>query len=435
MIADRLADFAVLTRVPSEAAETMRLSLFDWAVCAIAGQTQPVSRVIVEYALATGAGPASIVGTSARVPAREAALANGTISHALDFDDTHFAHIGHPSVAVVPAALAATQATGASGANMLDAALIGAEASVRVGLWLGRVHYDTGFHQTATAGTFGAALAAARVLGLSTRETRHAIGIAAGSASGLKAQFGSMGKPLNAGIAASNGVEAAMLAAAGLEPAAGVLDGPQGFGATHAGEGNLVAFEGLGDEWLMTGVSYKFHACCHGLHAMLEAMLEVGECVEDNEIAQLDIMTHPRWKSVCNQPDPQDGLQCKFSYRHTAAMALLGLDTADLENYSDVLAQEAQLVALRRKVNVTFSEDMSETAARVTVHFEDGTVASASHDLATPRAQGTMVQRLRSKAATLIGQERAAALWAAVDAGPDLDALLGVLAGATAQEM
>ena len=147
---------------------------------------------------------------------RAAALVNGAISHALDYDDTHFAHIGHPSVAVLPAALATAEAVDAPASAVLDALLLGAEASIRVGVALGRPHYDRGFHQTATSGAFGATVAAARVLGLNRETTRHALSLVSTRASGLKSQFGSMGKPYNAGLAAANGVEAAELARRGF---------------------------------------------------------------------------------------------------------------------------------------------------------------------------------------------------------------------------
>ncbi len=154
---------------------------------------------------------------------------NGATSHALDYDDTHFGHVGHPSVGIYPAALAVAEETGASAAAVADAFLLGAEASVRIGMLLGAVHYNRGFHQTATAGAFGATVAAGRLYGLNRAQMRAAIGLCATRASGLKSQFGTMGKPYNAGIAAANGVECAALARAGFTSADDGLEGPQGF--------------------------------------------------------------------------------------------------------------------------------------------------------------------------------------------------------------
>src|SRR5262249_49548548 len=142
--------------------------------------------------------------------------------------------VGHPSVAIMPAALAAAEETDASGAALADAFLLGAEASVRLGMELGRAHYQRGFHQTATAGAFGATLAARRLTGLDATQLRHALSLIATRASGLKSQFGTMGKPFNAGIAAANGVEAAALAKRGFVSCDDGVAGPQGFIDTHS---------------------------------------------------------------------------------------------------------------------------------------------------------------------------------------------------------
>jgi 2-methylcitrate dehydratase PrpD len=195
--------------IPASARAMARLSLYDWFAVTRAGANEPVAKIVRGLvADEGGTEAASVAGLDKMVPARAAALANGVASHALDYDDTHFAHVGHPSVAILPAALAVAEEIDAPASAALDALLIGAEASIRIGMVLGRRHYDRGFHQTATAGAFGATVAAARQMGLTRDETRNALSLVATRASGLKSQFGSMGKPFNAGVAASNGVEA-----------------------------------------------------------------------------------------------------------------------------------------------------------------------------------------------------------------------------------
>src|SRR5581483_3984328 len=191
MVADITQRLIALARIPEaklpeSARQIARFSLFDWMVVGKAGQDQPVARIIREYVAAeAGNGVASMIG-GGMAPARGAALVNGTVSHALDYDDTHFGHIGHPSVAIMPAALAVAEQIDASAEAMVDAFLLGAEASVRLGLVLGRGHYERGFHQTATAGAFGATIAAARLLDLGDSETRNALSLVATRASGLK---------------------------------------------------------------------------------------------------------------------------------------------------------------------------------------------------------------------------------------------------------
>nr|WP_239479725.1 MmgE/PrpD family protein [Actibacterium sp. 188UL27-1] len=422
-----MASFAS-TATPSESAlQIMRLSLFDWAAVAIAGREEPVARILRDVEGSSG-GPAdaSVVGVTGKQPAKIAALINGATSHSLDYDDTHFDHIGHPSVAVIPAALALAEKTQATGPDLLEAALIGAEASVAAGVWLGRSHYQAGFHQTATAGAFGATIAAAKLLYLNAKQIEHALALVSTRASGLKAQFGTMGKPLNAGIASSNGVEAALLAAAGMTSDPAALDGSQGFAETHAGMADTTAFDGLGDDWRMERVSYKFHACCHGLHAMLEAVRDVQ--VDPSAIRKVVIHTHPRWLTVCNQPAPQTGLEAKFSFRFVVALALYDHDTGALETYSDHICRDPDLVRLRDKVTVQEDASLTEVQARVELTF-DNESSVLNGDLDQNLMIAEKKDRLRHKAQSLFGPDLAEHLHRTIEAG-DVDGLAAVLRGA-----
>ncbi|MBA4490041.1 MmgE/PrpD family protein [Paracoccus sp. S1E-3] len=419
-LAEMLAAFAT---APVTADAQMRrfvgFSLADWAAVGLAGVDEPVARAARQMAQedSGGLGVAAVIG-GGRAAARAAALANGATSHALDYDDTHFLHIGHPSVAVIPAALAVAEAQGASGADFLDALTVGLETACRVGAWLGRSHYEAGFHQTGTSGAFGAAAAAGRLLGLDRATMAQALALTATRAAGLKSQFGTMGKPLNAGFAAETGVTAALLAQAGAESAPLAIEGAQGFGPTHAGSALDDAFAGLGTEWVFPGISYKFHACCHGLHAMLEA---VGSLMplDPDHISRVRIRTQPRWLDVCNQAAPETGLQAKFSYRLTAAMRLAGVDTAALASYSAETAARPDLIALRDRVEVIGDRALRDTEAVVTIDSGTGSV-TARHDLAGRLAPELIETRLRAKAVSLLGAGRAEALWQAARALPDV---------------
>ncbi|MEQ9693335.1 MmgE/PrpD family protein [Shimia sp. SDUM112013] len=431
MITETLASFVADTpavAIPAGTAHMLRLSMLDWVACGMAGRDEPVACITRDMALSEGgAAQAHVFGSATAMPARAAALVNGATSHALDYDDTHFAHIGHPSVAVFPAALAVAEAEGLDGAALQVAALIGIETSIRVGVWLGRDHYQTGFHQTGTAGAFGAAAACARLLGFDAAQTMATLGLVATRASGLKSQFGTMGKPYNAGLAATNGVEAAALVQRGFVPNPLALEVAQGFGPTHAGQAQATALDGLGDSWLFDTISHKFHACCHGLHATLEALATINRPAPD-EIARIDITTHPRWMTVCNQPDPSTGLGAKFSYRMVTAMALSGHSTAALDSYSDALCANPALVALREKVSVTASETLTETQAALGITLTNGQTVSAQHDLNAPITLDDREARLLSKAEALIGADRTRALWQAIKtpvAARDVGQLLG----------
>ncbi len=413
-----LAAFAATAQPSETALDMMRLSLMDWAACGLAGVSEPLAKILRDKGLGEGGAPqASVIG-GGKLPAPRAALINGAISHALDYDDTHFAHIGHTSVGVIPAALAIAEAEGASLEAFLDACLIGSEAAVRVGVWLGRDHYQVGYHQTATAGAFGATLAALRLMGADPAQVVGALGLASTKAAGLKAQFGTMGKPLNAGLAAETGVEAATWAMAGLTS---TNAGLRAFGATHHGMADATAFDGLGEVWRMEAVSHKFHACCHGLHAMLEAMGQIDVAAAD--VAAVQITTHPRWMTVCNQPAPTTGLAAKFSYAQTAAMALLGIDTSAIASFTDEIANAPDVVALRTRVAVQADPDLTEMQAEVRIVLHDGTHMDATYDLAAPLPMTQRAEKLRRKAVGLLGDMRADALWSVTD----LDALTAIL--------
>lgn len=391
--------------------QSVLFSLFDWSSVGLAGQDQPVARAARAMALdEDAAGQAGLFG-GGRATARAAALVNGAASHALDYDDTHFLHIGHPSVAIMPAAMAVAEARGLSWVELIDALVVGLELSCRIGDWLGRAHYEAGFHQTGTAGAFGATAAAGRLLGLDSIAMGHALCLTATRAAGLKSQFGTMGKPLNAGFAAEVGVTCALLALHGTTSNVEAIDGPQGFGPTHAGNARSEAWNGLGESWIFPAISYKFHACCHGLHAMLEAIRELRENGLDPEnIDEIRIATHPRWLAVCNQPAPETGLGAKFSYRLTAAMGVRGVDTAALATFSDTMTRHPDLIALRDRVHVDPETELTDVQARVTVTTSDGT-QEAFHDLAAALEPAQLENRLRAKSVSLIGRDSADALW------------------------
>ncbi|AXI54729.1 2-methylcitrate dehydratase [Sulfitobacter sp. JL08] len=395
---------------PPDALEVMRLSLVDWLSVGLAGREEPVSTLTRDMVLAEGGHAQATLFGGQKAPARAAALCNGACSHALDYDDTHFAHIGHPSVAVIPAALAVAEMCNATPEQMVRAALAGCEASVRFGLLFGRSHYQTGFHQTATAGAFGATVAAVLLLSDERAVMAHALGLVSTRASGLKSQFGTMGKPFNAGIAASNGVEAALLAQCGFISNPDAITGALGFTDTHHCE----ATDAQPDGFLMPQVQHKFHACCHGLHAALEA-LETLKPVAPDTVRTLRVHTNPRWMSVCNKSSVTTGLEAKFSYRAVLALSLAGHSTAALDSYNDTLCADPQLAALRARVDVVADDSIAETATGLVLDTDQGQ-RTATFDLNTPLTGPERAQRIRSKSAALLGADKADAVWQVVHA-------------------
>ena len=218
-----------------EAITLARQCVLDWFAVTIPGAAEPAVRILREDLLADGARPvASLVADAARTSAMNAALVNGTASHALDFDDVNMAILGHPTVAVLPGLLALAEETGATQREILVAFVAGYDVACRTGALMSPSHYGHGFHATATVGSIGAAAACARLLRLDAEATATAYGIAATMASGLKSMFGTMCKPLHAGRAAQNGLQAARMAARGFTSRPDALECPQGLAATQS---------------------------------------------------------------------------------------------------------------------------------------------------------------------------------------------------------
>ena len=414
-IANKLIEFAFGEKdLPVNAAHILNLSILDWVSVSLSGVSEPVSKIVRECFLEEGGHPeAFVLGSNKKAPSRLAALINGTTSHALDYDDTHFASLGHPSVAVMPAALAISDRVGSDLMAFKRASLIGMEVATRVGIWLGRGHYRKGFHVTATAGTFGATVAASLLLGLNERQFKMALGLAASRAAGIKAQFGTMGKPFHAGTAASNGVEVSLLAYRGFVSSEDGFGGPQGFGHTHDTEDNTTVFDTLGSKYIFEGVSHKFHACCHGLHAGMEALIELRNknSVKPKDVEEIEIIVHPQYLNVCNILSPETGLETKFSYRFTAAMVMHGIDTARLESFSDISCRDFALTETCNKVLVRTDSSLSETSAKVSLVTKSGEILTNDYDLAKLINPAMREAKVLAKSNSLLGKNRTKEIW------------------------
>src|SRR3954471_24317192 len=253
--------------LPTDVVEVARQCVLDWVGVTVAGSREPVTCILLDdfedQGLGAGPAGATIVGHRLRLPLLDAALVNGTASHALDYDDVNEALVGHPTVPILAGLLALAEARHSSGRDLVTAFVAGYEAECRIGRAVGVDHYQRGFHATGTVGTFGAAAACARLLGLDTATTATALGIAGTQAAGLKSMFGTMGKPLHAGKASANGLLAARLASRGFTANPAVLETEQGFGEAAAGgldfeRGRRPPKQG----WFLRDNLFKYHAAC-----------------------------------------------------------------------------------------------------------------------------------------------------------------------------
>ena len=409
-----------LEDAPASVRSVARHCLLDWFGCALAGSREPLSLILIHETAARETGEATLAGRPERTTPLTAALVNGAMSHALDFDDTHWLMNGHPSVPVVPGVLALAEQEGCDGAAFLAAVIAGIEFECRLGALIGAPHYAAGFHATGTLGTFGAAAAASHLLGLDRVGWCHAIGLAGTQAAGLKSGFGTMAKPLHAGRAASNGLLAALLARGGFTGNPAIIETAQGFAATHAGgaidAGRLVR---IGEHWLITETLFKYHASCYLTHAPIEAASHLrAQGLGAEEIESVQVHGSTTCVGVCDIAEPSTGLEGKFSLRATTAMALLGDDTSDPATFNDERMRAHDLRTLRDRV--VFSPELGLPATRATVIVRaKGRELTAEADTGQPASDldaqwSKLSAKFFSLAEPVISRENAKALRGAV---------------------
>ena len=308
---------------------------------ALAASGMEPARVVGEVVDSWGGEEqASAIGRSSRYPAAGAALLNGTLAHALDFDDTHLPSVLHPSAAVVPAALAAAEGSGASGRDLLAAVAAGDELVVRVGMAgydpaLGNsIFFEKGLHATSIAGTMGAALASAMVYGLGEEEIGHAVAISASMGAGIieANRTGGTVKRVHCGWAAHAGITASELAARGLTGPPTVFEGRFGFLRAYlddrADVGALT--RGLGEEWELTRTFFKPYPANHFTHAGIDAAISLREeGLDIEEVEEIDLGVAAAVLRTIAQPEeekarPETGYAAQFSGPFTVATALAG---------------------------------------------------------------------------------------------------------------
>jgi 2-methylcitrate dehydratase PrpD len=330
----QLAAFIVDTTgvdIPPQAYDRAKEAILDGLGCALVGSTTPIGKLMTRYVHERSeAARAAVIGSGFKTSAALAALANGTMAHALDFDDVNWSMCGHPTVPLLPAVLALGQEVHASGSDVLLAYALGFEVETKVGLGVNPRHYDLGWHATSTLGTLGAAAACAKLLSLDVEKTRMTFGIAASTAAGLRQNFGTMTKPLHPGQAAMNGVTAAQLAHLGWTADANILEAPYGFCQLYAGANqysldNMVKCLGNPYELLATGVAIKQYPCCAFTHRALDGTLAL---VQQHQLSAADVVAveclvgRPTIEVLIHS-HPQTGLEGKFSMQYCLAAALL----------------------------------------------------------------------------------------------------------------
>jgi 2-methylcitrate dehydratase PrpD len=400
-ITKTLARYLVNSRwddIPRRVRHEASRALLNWLGCAVGSCRHET----VECALATvrpfsGPPQAAVLGRAERLDILHAALINGISSHVLDFDDTHVKAI-HPSAPVLPALLAYAEWRRISGAELAHAFVLGVEAEERVGLSVFPEHYEAGWHITGTAGVFGAAAAAGKLLGLDEQRMTWALGIAATQAAGL-----------HPGRAAQNGLGAALLAANGFTSSERAIEAPRGFARTASTRFDpAVITEGLGERFELLSNMYKPYACGLVVHAVIDGCIEL--CREHglvpDAIEAVELTVSPLVLKLTGKAAPQSGLEGKFSVYHAAAAAIVHRAAGEAQ-FSDACVRDPRVVAVRKRVSTREDAAIGRTEARVTIRARDGRtlarhVEHALGTLARPMSDGDLEAKFKGLTADVL---------------------------------
>lgn len=361
-----------------------RTAIIDTIGVTLAGIGEDCVRILLDVpGVAAAPGPCLILGTDRRTSALDATLVNGTASHALDYDDFSGILGGHQSVPLVPALFAVAEERKLSGRAVELAYIVGVETEIRLARAVNFHHYDKGWHPTATLGTIGAAAALAHLIGLDEEKTAVALALGASFAAGIKANFGTMTKPLHIGQCGRNGVMAALLAERGFTANPGAFEHQQGFLNVFNGPGTFDAeaiFASWGEplEVEDSSIALKQFPCCGSTHPAIAMALALREeeGVQADDVGAILIMPHGRRLRHTDTPRPQTSLQAKFSVQYAVARALLDgkvrLKDFEGEAYADPRIERLLAVTETRAHPDMADDAPKQWGAEVIVTMKDG---------------------------------------------------------------
>lgn len=387
MVIDQLADYArheCARALPEAVAHHAKRAVIDWFSALFPGIGEaPGPQLMRAHAAEIGHGRSSLPGQRQSAFAATAAWINGSISHAVEFDDIFRDAVYHPGCPTISAALAVAEAQGASGADFLRAVTVGYEISTRIGVAVQPSHYRF-FHTTGTVGCFGSAAATAALLAPAQPEVmRHALATAASLAAGLQQAFRSdaMTKALHAGHAGWVGVTAGQGAASGITGAIDILEGEAGFGkALSDGAQWARATEALGERYNIQSITQKNHGCCGHTFAAIDAMLDIRqrEALSASQIAAIRVETYQTALDVTGNFEPRTAFEAKFSLPYVVAHALLH-GAVRLNAFEPGRLEDADIRSLMARTQLVADPQLStwfpaQRAARIVVTLHDGRV-------------------------------------------------------------
>ena len=407
-----LARYLVESRwadIPESVRHEACRAVLNWLGCAVGScRHETVECALTAVQPFCGPPQAAVLGRGERMDILHAALINGISSHVLDFDDTHARAI-HPSAPVLPALFAFAEWRTVSGADLAHAFVLGVEAEERIGLSVFPEHYRAGWHITGTAGVFGSAAAAGKLLGLDERQMAWALGIAATQAAGLQEMFGTMCKSLHPGRAAQNGLTAALLAAKNFTSSERAIEAPRGFARVMSTKFDPeVITAGLGERFELLSNMYKPYACGLVVHAAIDGCIELvrEHRLTPEAIEAVELTVSPLVLDLTGNTAPQTGLEGKFSVYHAVSAAIIH-GAAGEAQFSEDCVRDPRVVAVRNRVSAKVDPAIGRTEARVTIRTRDGRALSrhvehALGTLARPMSDADLEAKFRGLAGEVL---------------------------------
>ena len=377
---------------PDEALHSAKREFIDVIAVSVPGAVDDSALHVFDTVKSWGSGPCTVVGQATTLAAPWAALVNGTAGHALDFDDNFDPPKAHATTVLAPAILALGEQESASGHACLDAYISGLQIMGRVGQGVNPPHRNRGWHATATVGAIGAAAACARLLKLESRRAAYALSLATSMAAGFMSQFGTMAKPVHAGLAAKSGIVAASMAKSGVTAGLGTLDGRTGMNRLMVGpdyedlrdaivnpeHGQNLRYETeqVGDPLLILehGFRVKRFPNCGAAHRSMDALLILKEQHGFTEGDVRKIVVHIPKVHLNNlmHHDPRDPIQAKFSMEYALAVSLHS-GNCTLQDFTPEAVMRPEVRALFDLVELDPVDKLEgEFPTTVEVHLKDG---------------------------------------------------------------
>ncbi|MBW2345282.1 MAG: MmgE/PrpD family protein, partial [Deltaproteobacteria bacterium] len=313
------------SKLPEGIIDASKRCFMDWFGVALGGMEESAVKIVLDLVKSTGGREqAAIPGYGIRTSVLNCALVNGTMAHALDYDDAHMYTRSHLSAPLIAALMPVSQYKNIHGSELVAAFVVGFEVGSRIGLALGNSYYDKGWHSTSILGRFAAAAGVGKLLGLSESKLNHAFGLAATQAGGIRETFGTMSKPFHSGKAAMDGILSVLLADQGFTSCMDILDSRSGFGSLFSTKYDPdLLTRNLGERFNLEDVSLKPYAACLALHPPITGLVSIArEHSLDAEVVERIVL---RVAPICvvlgDNPSPESALEGKFSIYFCSALA------------------------------------------------------------------------------------------------------------------